>query len=400
VPHDVKFGILAPAYPPIDAALESARRIERLGWDFLDYADQMVSTHPYRLLTRPTPEDDPGLPSGLFIDEWFGSMEMCAAGALVTEHTPITLGVIDPLRRGAALMAQEMVTLDHLSHGRMTFAIGSGEAKQFAPYGEDRSKPNTRMGEAVRTWYALWNSRGEPVSRESKVWPLRDALFPLPLYADQTPQVLMVGAGDIVFGLAGEVCDGWLTYLPGGLTDDLSPIAQIVDSIKAIARAAGRDPESLRFNAMVNVALGESDEHGWELARSPACGWISIAAAGMSSSQTWNAMGYEHPFGEFTWSRDSNALRVTPDEAAALSEQVPDEITNAVHVWGGPERVAARLQTFINAGINEICFMNLGAAADPAGTTRWNELISEVLVHLGRAPLNLDAEKIAGPAAG
>ncbi|WP_158260323.1 hypothetical protein [Mycobacterium talmoniae] len=52
----MKVGLLAPAFPPVDAALEAVRRAERMGWDFVDYPDQLVSTNPYgQLGHRPVP---------------------------------------------------------------------------------------------------------------------------------------------------------------------------------------------------------------------------------------------------------------------------------------------------------------------------------------------------------
>lgn len=45
-----------------------------------------------------------------------------------------------------------------------------------------------------------------------------------------------------------------------------------------------------------------------------------------------------------------------------------------------------------DAGINELCFMNLGASADPEYSVTFNSLISEVMVRLGGKPLNLAAD--------
>jgi hypothetical protein len=90
---EVKIGLLAPAYPPFDTALEAVRRAERAGWDFVDYPDQMVSTNPYgQLSARPVPASDPSLPTGFFNDQWMGSLEMCAAAAVVTESTRSSWG--------------------------------------------------------------------------------------------------------------------------------------------------------------------------------------------------------------------------------------------------------------------------------------------------------------------
>jgi phthiodiolone/phenolphthiodiolone dimycocerosates ketoreductase len=387
----VKFGLLAPEYPPVDAALAAVRRAEDMGWDFVDYPDQMVSTNPYGQLPVPVPAGDPSLPTGFFTDPWMGVTEMAAAAAVVTDRVPITVGVIDALRRTPSVMAQQMLTLDHLSHGRMTFAIATGENKQFRPYGIPRDKPITRMLEAVQTWRALWQFDGTPITRESPFYPLDNAVMPLRPYNGKPPSLLAVGAGPKVFDLAGRLCDGWLTYLPGGLGDDYTLIAETIKLIKQNAELAGRDPESLRFNAMINVAIAETDEKAWELVRHPVCGWISLAAAGINSGEAWTRLGYRNPLGtDFVWSRDMDALVVPPDAVPALAEQVPDQVADSVFVWGAPPRAAARIQKMIDAGINEICLMNVGAGADPEYSRTFNALASEIMVRLGHGPLTLD----------
>lgn len=169
---ETKFGVLVPEYPPAEEALAAVKRTEDMGWDFVDYPDQVVSTNPYGQMPIPAPADDPSLPSGFFGDPWMSATEMAAAAAVVTERVPITIGVIDALRRTPSLMAQQMLTLDHLSKGRMTFAIATGENKQFRPYGIPRDKPITRMIEAVETWHALWDFDGtrSPASPRSTRW--------------------------------------------------------------------------------------------------------------------------------------------------------------------------------------------------------------------------------------
>jgi len=284
-----------------------------------------------------------------------------------------------------------MLTLDHLSGGRMTFAIATGEAKQFRPYGLSREKPITRMVEAVETWRALWGFDGTPITRESAFYPLDRAVFPLRPYNGKMPSLLAVGAGPKIFDLAGRLCDGWLTYLPGGLGDDYSLIAECVGAVKACAERAGRDPQSLRFNAMINVALAETDERAWELVQHPVSAWISLAAAGINSGEAWAKLGYRNPLGEnFVWSNDMDALVVPADTVPELAKQVPDAVADSVFVWGAPERAAARIQKMLDAGINEICMMNVGAGADPEYSRTFNPLASEIMVRLGHPGLKIN----------
>src|ERR1700759_572 len=129
----VKFGLIGAMYPPMDKSLESIPRAERLGWKFIDFPDQITSTNPSGMLVPPVSASDPGAPTSFFSDTFFGSMGMGAAPSVLTSEMEILLAVIAPLRRSPAVMAQEMMTLQHMSNGRMSFAIGAGENKQFEP---------------------------------------------------------------------------------------------------------------------------------------------------------------------------------------------------------------------------------------------------------------------------
>jgi phthiodiolone/phenolphthiodiolone dimycocerosates ketoreductase len=124
-------------FPPIEHCLQSMQRAEAAGWDFIDFPDQIQSTHPLGMLKNPQPQSDPSLPTSLWHDAWYGSMEMCSVASVLTSKIGIFLGVIDALRRSPAVMAQEMATISELSKGRARFAIAAGEEKQFQPYGED-----------------------------------------------------------------------------------------------------------------------------------------------------------------------------------------------------------------------------------------------------------------------
>ena len=93
----------------------------------------------------------------------------------------------------------------------------------------------TWLEEAIRIYRALWSSKGEPISRDSEFWPLHDAVFPLARHEWPHPQLLMVGGTERQLSLTGELCDGWLTFLPGGVMDDPAMLSGMVGAVKAAA---------------------------------------------------------------------------------------------------------------------------------------------------------------------
>src|SRR5579862_6986185 len=225
----LKFGFTGQVGPPSDRAIRALPRIEAQGWDFVRHPDQMGSTHPYGMMaTDVASPDDPEALICSYGSTWCGSFELMSAAALSTTNLGLHCAVIDPLRRAPSVFAQEALTVTHQSKGRATWCIGSGEDKQFEPFGEVRIKPAERMVEAVRVMHTLWDNAYKPVSRESDFWPLHDAVLPLPLYEGKKPSTLMVGGGAAVEKLAGELCDGWMTFLPGGVLNDPQNLADSV----------------------------------------------------------------------------------------------------------------------------------------------------------------------------
>ena len=95
-------------------------------------------------------------------------------------------------------------------------------------------------------------------------------------------------------------------------------------------------------------------------------------------------MGFEHPFGDFHWASNINPMLATLRKPRSSTDSIPDEITDFAIAWGGPERVANRIQEMIDAGINEVSFYNMAASADPEYGVKWQSQ-SEVIIRLGGA---------------
>jgi phthiodiolone/phenolphthiodiolone dimycocerosates ketoreductase len=354
----LKFGYTGQVGPPLSRSVRSMARIESQGWDFVRYPDQMGSTHPSVMTT------DLGLHSA----------------------------VIDPLRRSPSVFAQEAMTVTHLSKGRATWCIGAGENKQFEPFGERRTNQTERMVEAIQVMQTLWDNPYRAVSRDSEYWPLRDAVFPLPLYEGHKPSTLAVGGVEAVLRVGGEVCDGWMTFLPGGVSDDVETLATSIKKVKGYAEAAGRDPDSLRFSAMVMVMIAENDDMALGFTKHPTSAWAGIWCCGPTSGKMWKSLGFEHPYGEdASWPKNMSVAALDPEEVKRLPELVPESIMEHTMVWGSPERVIRRLEPFIDAGLTELSFLNCVPWSDPAYGPHFAELASQVIVGLGGNPLRLDA---------
>jgi phthiodiolone/phenolphthiodiolone dimycocerosates ketoreductase len=390
---ELKFGYTGQVGPPLDRALRAMARVEAQGWDFIRFPDQMGSTHPYGMMPGDVASpDDPEALICSYGSQWSGSFELLTATAISTSELAMHGAVIDPLRRSPSVFAQEAVTVSHFSHGRASWCIGSGEAKQFEPFGEKRFKPAERMVEAVKVMQTLWDNPYRPVSRDSEYWPLKDAVFPMPLFEDRKPNILVVGGGEAIERLAGEDCDGWMTFLPGGALDDPIGLAKTISRVKSYAARAGRDPESIRFAAMAMVVIANTDAEAHAVARHPVLAWSSLWAFGAASGKMWKKEGFEHPYGEdAAWPKNmkvSSAFSV--DEIERLPSLVPEQITDSSIIWGNPERVIGRLEPFVEAGLTELSFLNCAPWTEPRLGPDFPALASQVIVGLGGRPLKLD----------
>ena len=181
-----------------------------------------------------------------------------AAVAARTSRVRIGTAVLLPVLRHPVTLAHSLATVDVLSGGRLTVAAGVGGA--FTP--EQRQDwhaagvtPESRAGrltEAVQVMKRLW--REDLVSFHGRYYHLESVtLHPRPVQPGGVPLLLgchYATGSDAQFRRAALHADGIM-----GLTDAPHQFADVVERVNALAREAGRDPESLQrvFYLTVNV---------------------------------------------------------------------------------------------------------------------------------------------------
>ncbi|NTW03009.1 MAG: LLM class flavin-dependent oxidoreductase [Oscillochloris sp.] len=159
----VNLPILGEGYSDPKQLMELARDAEQAGWDAVYVWDALlfdIGMHP--------PVADP----------WIA----LAAIATVTSRVQIGTMIAQLARRRPAKVARELVTLDHLSSGRMMCGVGlgfSGEA-EFAQFGED-GDPKVRaekLDEALTIIRGL--TSGEPFGFGGKHFKIAEGTVFLP----------------------------------------------------------------------------------------------------------------------------------------------------------------------------------------------------------------------------
>ena len=259
MPHPFRF---SAAMPPLTQSVSAwraeLRRIEDLG-----YSAVAISDH--------------------FTKGWvMEPVVAMTAAAEATRNLRLLSLVLSNDYRHPALLQKALATLDVLSGGRVEIGLGAGWLEsEYAAANIPFDPPGVRvdrLAESVDVIKGLFGP--EPFNFVGKHYQIRDLDgLPKPVQAPHPP-LLIGGGGRRMLELAGTVADivglntTWRRGAPTGsalldLTGDR--VAAKVAIARAAARAAGRDPESLRFQTAI-LSLNLTDVPG-------ARPWVSSMAA-------------------------------------------------------------------------------------------------------------------------
>jgi len=233
------FGASHEQFSP-DDLLDQAVAAERAGFEGISASDHLQ------------PWWEPGESGHTWI--WLG-----AAGQ-ATERVPLGTGVTAPgARYHPALIAQAWMTLERLFPGRPFLGIGSGEALNEVPVGDDWPSPAdqiARLDEALGFIDRLWN--GETITEQGRFYALRDTK--LHTLADRRPPIYVSAFGPKAAEVAGRWGDGLWT-LP-----DPESTPEVIEAYREARRRAGHDDDGeIIFQALFSWA--ESDDEALEAAR-------------------------------------------------------------------------------------------------------------------------------------
>ena len=146
---------------------ELAAIAEEAGWDGVFLEDYIVYYAP-----------------GPTYDPWIA----LAAMALRTEQIRLGATVTPLARRRPWKLARELITLDHLSNGRMILGVGLGDPDDFARFGEpvEARRRAELLDEGLAILAGLWS--GEPFGYQGKHFTLDEVTFlPRPVQHPRIP---------------------------------------------------------------------------------------------------------------------------------------------------------------------------------------------------------------------
>jgi alkanesulfonate monooxygenase SsuD/methylene tetrahydromethanopterin reductase-like flavin-dependent oxidoreductase (luciferase family) len=219
----LRFGICTDQNLPFEMLVERWRYFEELGFDSIWDCDHL---------------NQPSSPEGPYFEGW----TLLAALAARTERIRVGVLVSSNTFRHPALLAQQAVTLDHVSNGRLELGLGAGwfvpEHERFGIAFPPPRERVDRFREAVEIVDSLL--RNESTTFGGRYYRLVGAsVRPAPLQHPRPP--LTLGAHKTrMLRICAEYADSWNSF---GTVDEMRERNLILDEHCA---AIGRDPGEIR----------------------------------------------------------------------------------------------------------------------------------------------------------
>ena len=172
-----------------------------------------------------------------------------AAIATITSRVQIGPLVACASFHPAAVLAKQAAAVHEFSGGRLVLGLGAGwNEAEYAAFGLPYEKRISRFEEAFAVIAPL--VRGERVTYRGEYTNVEDAVL---LPAPRSPIPMMIGSnGPRMLAITLGGVDAWNTWY-ASYGNDPAKLATLNGEITAAARAAGRDPATLRRSACVLV---------------------------------------------------------------------------------------------------------------------------------------------------
>jgi phthiodiolone/phenolphthiodiolone dimycocerosates ketoreductase len=307
-----------------------------------------------------------------------------ASCAVCTNRIMLGTAVTDSIRRHPAMLAQEFLTLDHFSKGRVVLGIGAGEAENITPYGLSFSRPVSRLEESLEILRLLWGT-DQPVDVDGEWWTLRDAVCGIQPYrrnaqgSPVAPPIWCGAHGPRMLALTARHCDGWLPTYQGGMRRWAEGLARI----RHTAAGIGRSLSDFTPGLLAHIVVDEDDTEVDRLLASPLLkAWMLTMP-----SSAFEEFGVTHPLGEGAYGLlDYIPTRLSDTQIQKALAQVPDGLARRYLLAGTPDAILSELKQFVAAGLAHVVLWNITYFGDTAKLRASYELVDAIAQELRRLP--------------
>ncbi|MDQ6603104.1 MAG: LLM class F420-dependent oxidoreductase, partial [Chloroflexota bacterium] len=184
----------------------------------------------------------------------------------LTTHLEFVPGVIILPQRQTVLVAKQAAEVDVLTGGQFRLGIGVGwNEVEYEALNEDFGNRGKRSEEQITVLRALFTD--EVVTFHGK-WHHVEAAGLNPMPVQRPIPIWIGGSSEATLKRVGEMGDGWFPQRPPDET-----AREMVEKTRQYARAAGRDPATIGFEARVSIAGATPDEWARQVE-----GWRAIGA--------------------------------------------------------------------------------------------------------------------------
>jgi probable F420-dependent oxidoreductase len=175
----------------------------------------------------------------------FAPLPLLAAAAARTERVRLGTSILLATHRGPLVLAKDLATLDQLSGGRLTLgmAVGGRDVDFAAAFVSPRAR-GRRLEETIALFEQAW--AGGPIDYDGEIFSIHGPpIGPRPLQ-EPRPPIWLGGRAPGAIARAVRLADG---FIPGG--SGPRGLREQIDRVDQAARAAGRDPATLAYAAVV-----------------------------------------------------------------------------------------------------------------------------------------------------
>jgi len=314
-----------------------------------------------------------------------------AAGQATTE-IDLVISAYDTVRRGPAVLAQTLLTLDHATRGRAIMALGAGELKQLAGYGYSRKGALVKQIDSLRCMRALLDSGGGPVHVNGTHWRLDGGRIPIRAFGERPPAIWSTPGPP--WDVLGACADGMLTSLRrhrGGLAG----FRHDVDELRVATARAGRDVDRLQVAGVALCLIADDQATLAELTGSRVARFYTLLL-GADRGSHWRERGHRHPLGEdWGYARSAAPGRATVAELNAAVDEVPPKAVGDLAFFAGTrEQVCEELGEHAAAGLTYASIIDYSGRIEPSLAQKAKENVDFVISELqalSRMPRSSDA---------
>ena len=374
---DMKIGIPAPIVPPADKNLQIAKKLDELGYDSMWHVDHFMGWIPDSTWT---PDLIPLANLQKTPHTYLETFSLMGAQAALTNHIELGIAVTETIRRHPVLMAQSMLTLDHISKGRVIFGIGAGEAENIIPYGLNYDKPVSRLEENLRIIKLFLENPCQKIDYEGNFWHLKDAILGLePYNKDRLPPIWLGAHGPRMLELTGELADGWIPVsLP------LKDYKEKIEVIYASAKKHGRKIEEITPAIYFYTVLAKDHNESHKIMQTPlGRAWVLTAFDSIFTDE-----GCQHPLCNILGKECVNPLtdyipiKLRREETIEAINSIPLKVIERFYLHGTEEDAIKALESYYRAGCRHFVFWNFTGMFEFDKYAESNQILLNILKYV------------------